>query len=243
MIFGWFRNARRNIISRKVRCASVSFRNASNIFFTATVSPVFLSKAFHTMPYAPFPNRWLTTCSKCEKCESNWLWPQANYLSNVETVPNVVVNFSDVIFFVDFAVSVGHFLAVSWVPKPSEQCSPIETFSIDTNSPIHKYRFTSQQLVWNVPYCEWQRFSSGYSIEAVEIVSLSLLPLVDVSVSLVTSKQITIQNTISIGSNPFRPHIMNDSMLNIVGSIRCFRLCRNNITYQATNWRFLFVYD
>lgn len=32
--------------------ASVSFWNASKIFFRATISPVFLSIAFQTMPYA-----------------------------------------------------------------------------------------------------------------------------------------------------------------------------------------------
>ena len=33
-------------------CASVAFWKASKIFFSATVSLVFLSIAFHTMPYA-----------------------------------------------------------------------------------------------------------------------------------------------------------------------------------------------
>jgi hypothetical protein len=42
----------KNIISRKVLCASVAFWNASNTFFNATVSRVFLSNAFHTIPYA-----------------------------------------------------------------------------------------------------------------------------------------------------------------------------------------------
>ncbi len=33
-------------------CASVEFWNASKIFFSAITSLVFLSTAFHTMPYA-----------------------------------------------------------------------------------------------------------------------------------------------------------------------------------------------
>ena len=37
---------------RRRTCASVAFWNASKIFFSATVSPVRLSIAFHTMPYA-----------------------------------------------------------------------------------------------------------------------------------------------------------------------------------------------
>lgn len=57
-MFGWFRKARRNMISLNVRWASVSLRNASNIFLTATVSWVFLSIAFHTIPYAPLPKRF-----------------------------------------------------------------------------------------------------------------------------------------------------------------------------------------
>lgn len=44
MIFGCRPNSCRNIISRKVRWASVEFRNASKIFFNATVSLVFLQK-------------------------------------------------------------------------------------------------------------------------------------------------------------------------------------------------------
>lgn len=58
IMFGWLRNARSNIISRNVRWASVSFRNASKIFLTATVFCVRLSIAFHTIPYAPLPKRW-----------------------------------------------------------------------------------------------------------------------------------------------------------------------------------------
>lgn len=45
IIDGWFLNARSNIISRNVRWASVSFRNASKIFFIATVFFVRLSIA------------------------------------------------------------------------------------------------------------------------------------------------------------------------------------------------------
>ena len=40
----------RYIISRNVRCASISLRNASKFFFSATMPPLFLSTAFHTMP-------------------------------------------------------------------------------------------------------------------------------------------------------------------------------------------------
>ena len=36
--------------SKERACASVAFWNASKIFFNATVSPVRLSTAFHTMP-------------------------------------------------------------------------------------------------------------------------------------------------------------------------------------------------
>ena len=48
----------RNITSRNVRCASVLFWKASNIFFSATVSLVRLSTALHTIPYAPLPSFW-----------------------------------------------------------------------------------------------------------------------------------------------------------------------------------------
>lgn len=57
-MFGWFRKARRNMISLNVRWASVSLRNASKIFLTATISCVFRSIAFHTIPYAPLPKRF-----------------------------------------------------------------------------------------------------------------------------------------------------------------------------------------
>jgi hypothetical protein len=46
-------NARRRRRQKRQRtCASVAFWNASKIFFSATVSPVRRSTAFHTMPYA-----------------------------------------------------------------------------------------------------------------------------------------------------------------------------------------------
>ena len=56
MIFGWSRNSFKNTISRNVRCASVLFRNASNIFLTATTLPDLLLFAFQTIPYAPLPS-------------------------------------------------------------------------------------------------------------------------------------------------------------------------------------------
>jgi hypothetical protein len=43
--------AQRGVVAGRT-CASVAFWNASKIFFSATVSRVFLSTAFHTMPYA-----------------------------------------------------------------------------------------------------------------------------------------------------------------------------------------------
>ena len=52
MMFSWLFTSWRNMISRKVRCASVAFWKASKIFLSATVSRVFLSTAFHTIPYA-----------------------------------------------------------------------------------------------------------------------------------------------------------------------------------------------
>jgi hypothetical protein len=55
-MFSWASICCRNMTSRKVRCASVAFWKASKIFFSATLSVVFLSTAFHTMPYAPLPN-------------------------------------------------------------------------------------------------------------------------------------------------------------------------------------------
>ena len=51
-MFSWSRSSCKNMISRKVRCASVAFWKASKIFLSATVSCVFFSTAFHTMPYA-----------------------------------------------------------------------------------------------------------------------------------------------------------------------------------------------
>lgn len=55
IILSWF-NCFNTEIYLKVRWASVECWNASNIFFKATVAPVFLSFAFHTCPYAPDPN-------------------------------------------------------------------------------------------------------------------------------------------------------------------------------------------
>jgi hypothetical protein len=43
------------MISLNVLYASVAFWNASKFFFNATISFVFLSIAFHTIPYAPLP--------------------------------------------------------------------------------------------------------------------------------------------------------------------------------------------
>lgn len=66
----------RNMISRNVRCASVEFWNASNIFLSATTSFVFLSIALHTMPYAPLPSFWITSYfrSTCRSISSDLRW-------------------------------------------------------------------------------------------------------------------------------------------------------------------------
>ena len=52
MMLSWPASSCKYMTSRKVRCASVEFRNASKHFLSATTARVFLSTAFHTTPYA-----------------------------------------------------------------------------------------------------------------------------------------------------------------------------------------------
>lgn len=51
-MFPWPFSSCKYMTSRNVRWASVALRKASKHFFSATTWRVFLSIAFHTMPYA-----------------------------------------------------------------------------------------------------------------------------------------------------------------------------------------------
>ena len=50
MMLEWSDSSCRNMISRKVLCASVAHEKASKIFFRATASPLRRSTARQTMP-------------------------------------------------------------------------------------------------------------------------------------------------------------------------------------------------